>query len=169
MKKLFIVAALATCLPLALAGQDNAQIMKDYMRPMVSEDISLNIVHLNAKTVPVLFQPPMLYSMRARAQQQTMIYVQTVVETNGELDTTNFILDQGGKTTPGTPTNINNFTKGKVRLKLGDKVDGVVTFDTMVDVSKPFSIKHGMDKPAEFRFNEAQVKALAPAAASAAQ
>jgi hypothetical protein len=170
MKKLSIATAFAICLPLTLAGQDAAQIMKEYMRQIVSDEISLNVVHLNVKTVPVLFQPPMLYSMRARALQQTMIYVQTVVEVNGELDTTNFVLDQGGTTTPGTPTNINNFTKGKVRLRLGDKVDGVVTFATQVDVSKPFSIKHGLDKPAEFRFNEAQVKALAPApAAPAAQ
>jgi hypothetical protein len=167
MRTLLIAAAVALCLPLALAGQDNAQIMKDYMRTMTSEDVPLNIVHLNVKTVPILFQPPMLYSMRARAQQQTMIYVQAVVEANGELDTTNFVLDQGGTTTPGTPTNINNFTKGKVRLKLGDKVDGVVTFATLVDVSKPFSIRHGLDKPAEFRFSEAQVKALAPAAPAA--
>ena len=165
MKKLLIIAAVVLSMPLAPAAQDNAQIMKDYLRQMVSEDISLNIIHLNAKTVPVLFQPPMLYSMRARAAQQTMIYVQTVVEVNGELDTTNFVLEQGGTTTPGTPTNINNFTKGKLKLKLGDKVDGVVTFDTKVDVSKPFSIRHGLDKPAEFRLTEAQVKALEPAPA----
>jgi hypothetical protein len=167
MKKLLIAAAFALCLPLALAGQDNAQIMKEYMRQIVSEEISLNVVHLNTKTVPILFQPPMSLSMRARAQQQTMVYIQTVVETNAELDTSNFVLDQGGTTTPGTPTNINNFTKGKVRLRLGDKVDGVVTFATLVDLSKPFSIKHGLDKPAEFRFTEAQVKALAPAAPAA--
>jgi hypothetical protein len=167
MRTLLIAAAVALCLPLALAGQDNAQIMKEYMRTMTSEDVPLNIVHLNVKTVPILFQPPMLYSMRARAQQQTMIYVQAVVEANGELDTMNFVLEQGGTSTPGTPTNISNFTKGKLRLKLGDKVDGVVTFATLVDLSRPFSIRHGLDKPVEFRFSEAQVKALAPAAPAA--
>jgi hypothetical protein len=170
MRKLFI-AAVALCLPLTLAGQDNAQTLKEYSKVMQSDDVSLNIVHLNAKTVPVLFQPPMLYSMRARAQQQTLVYVQSVVENNGQLDTTNFVLEQGGMSTPGTPTSINNFTKGKVKLKLGDKVDGIVSFPTMIDVSKPFTIKHGLDK-AEFRFTENQVKALttaAPAAAPAAQ
>jgi hypothetical protein len=163
MRKLYIAAAaVALCLPLSLAAQDAAQIMKDYSKEMRSDDVSLNLVHLNAKTVPVLFQPPMLYSMRARAQQQTMIYVQSVVEVNGELDTTNFVLEQGGTSTPGTPTSINNFTKGKLKLKLGDKVDGIVSFPAMVDVTKPFTIRHGLDK-AEFRFNENQVKALAPA------
>ena len=169
MKTFLIAAIVALCLPLALAGQDNAQVMKDYTKVMSSEEIPLNIVHLNAKTVPVLFQPPMLYSMRARASQQTMVYVQTVVEVNAELDTTNFVLEQGGTSTPGAPTSINNFTKGKVKLRLGDKVDGIVAFPVLVDVSKPFSIRHGMDK-ADFRFTDNQVKALAPApAAPAAQ
>ena len=169
MKKILIAAIVALCLPLALAGQDNAQIMKEYSKLMMSEDVPLNIVHLNAKTVPVLFQPPMLYSMRARASQQTMVYVQSVVEVNADLDTTNFFLEQGGTSTPGTPTSISNFTKGKLKLKLGDKIDGILAFPVLIDVSKPFSIKHGMDK-ADFRFTDNQVKALMPApAAPAAQ
>jgi hypothetical protein len=166
MRKLFI-AAVALCLPLTLAGQDNAQIIKDYSKVMQSDDVSLNVIHLNAKTVPILFQPPTLYSMRARAQQQTLLYVQSVVENNGQLDTTNFVLEQGGMSTPGTPTSISNFTKGKLKLKLGDKVDGILAFDTKVDVTKPFTLKHGLDK-AEFRFTEAASKALAAAPAAAA-
>jgi hypothetical protein len=165
MRKLFI-AAVALCLPLTLAGQDNAQIIKDYSKVMQSDDVSLNLIHMNAKTVPVLFQPPMLYSMRARAQQSTMVYVQSVVEVNGELDTSNFVLEQGGTSTPGTPTSINNFTKGKIKLKLGDKVDGIVSFPTMVDVSKPFTVKHGLDK-AEFRFSDKAIQALAAPAPAA--
>ncbi len=166
MRNLFIAAAVALCLPLTLAGQDTAQIMKDYSKQMTSEEVPLNIVHLNAKTVPAIFQPPMLYQMRARAAQQTMFYVQTVVEINAELDTSNFVLEQGGTSTPGTPTNINNFAKGKQRLKLGDKVDGIVSFPAMLDLSKPFTIRHGLDK-AEFRFSDAQVKALAAPAPAA--
>ena len=101
MKKLLIATVVAFCLPLALAGQDAAQIMKDYSKVMMSEDVPLNIIHLNAKTVPLLFQPPMMYSMRARAGQQTMVYVQAVVEVNAELDTSNFVLEQGGTTHTG--------------------------------------------------------------------
>jgi hypothetical protein len=167
MKKLYIVVLVALCLPLALAGQDNAQIMKEYSKVMTSDDVPLTIVHLNVKTLPILFQPPMLYSMRARASQQTMVYVQAVVEVNAELDTTNFFLDQGGNSTPGTTTSINNFTKGRLKLKLGDKIDGIVTFPNLIDVSRPFTIRHGMDK-ADFRFTESQVKALMPAPAAPA-
>lgn len=162
MRAFFIGAAVALFLPLALAGQDNAQTLKDYSKTMQSDHVPLNLVHLNARTVPVLFQPPALYSMRARAVQETMVYVQAVVENDAELDTTNFVLDQAGTSTPGTPASINNFTKGKVKLKAGDRVDGIVSFATTVDVSKRFTIRHGPDK-AEFRFSENQVKALAPA------
>jgi hypothetical protein len=168
MKKLLIAAAVAVCLPLGLAGQDAAQIMKEYSKVMTSEDVPLTIVHLNAQTIPLLFQPPMLYSMRARASQQTLVYVQGVVEFNAEFDTSNFVLEQGGTTTPGTNTSINNFTKGRLRLKLGDKIDGIVAFPILADVSKPFTIRHGMDR-ADFRFTENQIKALAPAPAPAAQ
>jgi hypothetical protein len=168
MKKVIIAAAVAVCLPLTLVGQDAAQVVKDYSKVMNSEEITLNIIHLNAKTIPVIFMPPMLYQIRARAAQQAMVYVQAVVENNGELDTTNFVLDQGGTSTPGNPTSINNFTKGKVKLRLGDKVDGILTFMTQLDVTKPFTVRHGLDK-AEFRFTEAQAKALAAAPAPAAQ
>jgi hypothetical protein len=106
--------------------------------------------------------------MRARASQQTLVYVQGVVEFNAEFDTSNFVLEQGGTTTPGTNTSINNFTKGRLRLKLGDKIDGIVAFPILADVSKPFTIRHGMDR-ADFRFTENQIKALAPAPAPAAQ
>ena len=66
----------------------------------------------------------------------------------------------------GTNTSINNFTKGKLRLKLGDKIDGIVAFPVLIDISKPFSVKHGMDK-ADFRFTENQIKALAAPAPAA--
>jgi hypothetical protein len=166
MRKFFIAAIVAVCLPLSLAGQDAAQIMKEYSKVMTSEDVPLTIVHLNVQTVPLLFQPPMLYSMRARASQQTLVYVQGVVEANAELDTSNFVLEQGGKSTPGTNTSINNFTKGRLKLKLGDKIDGIVAFPVLADISKPFTIRHGMDK-ADFRFTENQIKALAAPAPAA--
>jgi hypothetical protein len=165
MRKLLIAAALGVCLPLTAVGQDAAQILKDYMKEMPSEEIRLNLVHMNAQTVPVLFQPPTLYAMRARASQQTMIYVQATVEFNAELDTTNFVIEQGGETMEGTPTSINNFTAGKLRLRVGDKIDGILTFPKLVDISRPFTLRHGLDK-ADFRFTEAQIKALTPAAAA---
>jgi hypothetical protein len=166
MRKLFIATAIALCLPLTVAGQDDAQPLKDYSRLMKSGKVTLTLVYLNAKTLPVLFQPPTLFSIRARATQQTMVYVQSVVKDDAELDTTTFNVEQGGTTTPGVPTNISNFTKGKLKLKAGDRVDGIIAFSTMVDVTKPFVVTHGKDKT-EFSFTESQLQALAPAAPAA--
>ena len=61
----------------------------------------------------------------------------------------------------GTPSSVRNFTRGKLKLKLGDQVDGIVTFPKLLDLSKPFSVKHGRDR-VDFKFTDAQVKALAP-------
>jgi hypothetical protein len=168
MRNLLIAVAVAVCVPLALAGQDNtAQVMKDYSRTMASDDLPLTLVHLNDKTVPVLFQAPTLYAMRARAKEATTIYVQAVVDNNVELDTTNFILEQDGMSSPGSPSSIHNFTKGKLKLKLGDQVDGILTFPKLLDLSKSFSVKHGRDR-VEFKFTEAQIKSLAAPAPAAA-
>jgi hypothetical protein len=157
MKKL-LIAAVALCLPVILVGQD--QTVQDYTRVLKSEDLPLNITHLNDKTVPLLFKAPILYSMRARAKEATTLYVQAVVEMNAELDTTNFELEQEGMNYPGTPSSIANFTKGKIKLKLGDQVAGVLTFPKLIDVSKPFALKHGRDR-VDFRFTGDQIKALA--------
>jgi len=163
MRTLFIAVAVAACLPLALVAQDST--LKDYSRTMMSDDLPLSIIHLNAKTVPLLFTAPTLYQIRAKATESTMVYVKTVVESNAELDTTTFSIEQDGMSYPGTPSSVRNFTRGKLKLKLGDQVDGIVSFPKLVDVSKAFTIKHGRDR-VEFKFSDAQVKALAPAPAA---
>ena len=163
MRKLFIAVVVAACVPLALAAQDTT--LKDYSKTMMSDDLPLNIIHLNAKTVPLLFKAPTLYQIRAKATESTMVYVQTTVENNAELDTTTFTIEQDGMSYPGTPSSVRNFAKGKNKLKLGDQVDGIVTFPKLLDLSKPFTVKHGRDR-VEFKFTDAQVKALAPAPAA---
>ena len=163
LSKPFIAAAIAALLPLALAAQDTS--LKDFSKTMMSDELPLNIIHLNAKTVPLLFKPPTLYQIRAKASESTMVYVQAVVESNAELDTTTFTIEQDGMSYPGTPSSVRNFTKGKLKLKLGDQVDGILTFPKLLDLSKSFSVKHGRDR-VEFKFTDAQLKSLAPAAAN---
>jgi hypothetical protein len=163
MRKLFIAVAVAACLPLAVVAQDTT--LKEYSKTMQSDDLPLNIIHINAKTVLLLFKAPTVYQIRAKASEATMIYVQTVVENNAELDTTTFTIEQDGMSYPGTPSSVRNFTKGKLKLKLGDQVDGILTFPKLLDVSKPFSVKHGRDR-VDFKFTDAQIKALAPAPAA---
>ena len=159
MKKLVLaVLAAVACLPLSLAGQTAAD-LKEFSQVMMLEGLPLTLVHLNDKTVPVLFQPPTLYSMRARAHDTTMLYVQGTATRTVELDSTTFMIDQGGQAVTSLPTNIKNFVKGKNKLGQDDRVDGVLTFAKAIDVSKPFTVKHGRDI-ATFQFTGAQVKAM---------
>ena len=163
MQAILISVALTTALgSLALAAQDST--LKDFSKTMMSDDLPLNIIHINAKTVPLLFKPPTMYQIRAKASESTMVYVQAVVESNAELDTTTFTIEQDGMSYPGTPSSVRNFTKGRLKLKLGDQIDGILTFPKLLDVSKPFAVKHGRDR-VDFKFTDAQIKALAPAPA----
>jgi hypothetical protein len=147
MKKLFIatLVAAAAALPLGLSAQaPAAEQLAKFMATLQLDGIQLGCVHLNDRTVALLFQPPTLYAMRARAKEATALYCQGVAEKDFELDTTTFTIEQEG--TPAatsTPTSIHNFTKGKVKIKKGDRVDGVLTFDKLVNLNRSFILKHG--------------------------
>ena len=163
MKKLFLAAVVFTaCLPLNVAGQDTSA-LKDFSR-VLNGPVQLTLVHVNAKTLPVLFKPPTIYSIRARAREGTLIYVQGTAPKDVDLDTSGFTLEQGGESVPGTAQNIKNFQGGKVPK--GERIDGLVLFVKQIDPAKPFTIKHGKDS-VEFKFSNDQVKAMAPPPAAA--
>lgn len=162
MKKLLLAAfTLAACLPLRVAGEDAGN-LQDFTR-ILKGDVQLSLVHVNAKTLPTLFQPPTLYAMRARIRESTLFYVQGTASKDVELDTTNFIVEQGGESATATPQNIKNFQSGKVSK--GARLDGLLVFAKVLDASKPFTVKHGKDS-VEFKFSADQVKAMAPPAAA---
>ena len=168
MKKLFIAAVVvAGCLPLTVAGQDAASALKDFTR-VLKGDVPFTLAHINGKTLPVLFQPPTLYSIRARSQANALFYVQGTApkDKDIEIDTTNFTMDQGGESVPGTSQNIKNFETGKVAK--GERIDGLLVFAKQLDLSKPFTVKHGKDS-VEFKFTSDQVKAMTPPAAPASK
>jgi hypothetical protein len=133
---------------------------KEYMRTLlIGPGLQVSVLHLNEKTLPVIFQPPTIYAMRARAREGTLVFVQGTTERELEIDPGQFRLEQGGKNTAGKPVNIKNFQKGKIGG--GQRIDGLVQFEERIDLSKPFSIKYGKES-AEFRFTPDQVKAMAP-------
>lgn len=170
MKKLLVVlCAVAVCFPLGLAGQDKAQIEKaltgllvEYTRTLPLDGLPLSLIHLNDRTIPIIFQPPTLYSMRARAKEATLIYVQGSATRGLELDTTRFTLGQNGQSTPGTVSNIKNFMRGKNKLSSGDRVDGVLTFAKLVDLQNTFTVAYDKDLSAEFKFTANEIKAMTP-------
>jgi hypothetical protein len=92
MKRILVAMVfLALSVPFQVAGQDPSSQLKDFTRVLqVADGLQLSIVHLNDKTVLVLFQPPTLYSIRAHAKEATMFYVQGMPQKDVNLDTSGF-------------------------------------------------------------------------------
>jgi hypothetical protein len=146
MKNLLIAFVVAASLPFAVAGQNSTDALKPYTAVLQTDGLPLALIVVNNTTAPVLFQPPTLYAIRARANEMTTLYVQGVAAKPVELDTTSFVMEQSGSaSSKGTPTSIKNFTKGKVKLGKGDRVDGLLTFERMFNMRQVFTVKHGKD------------------------
>jgi hypothetical protein len=132
----------------------------DYTRQIKYDGLTLSVLLVNNRTVELLFQAPAKYSMRARANQQTVLYIQGTPTKDFDLTNT-FSIEQGGETLTGTPTSIKNFTNGKVPA--GQRIDGIVEFSKKIDISKPFTVKNGKGE-VQFVLTPEAVKALQPAA-----
>ena len=133
----------------------------DYTRHIKYEGLTLSVLLVNNRTVEVLFQAPAKYSMRARANQQTVLYVQGTPSKDFDLSNA-FTIEQDGQTLTGTSTSIKNFVNGKVAA--GQRVDGIVEFPKKIDISKPFTVKNGTTGSVEFVLTPEAIKALAPPA-----
>jgi hypothetical protein len=157
---LLVLCALAVLLPWPVRGQDPMTVTVEYTKILPIDGLPLSLVHLNDRTVGAVFQPPTVYAMRARAKEATLIYVQGTAQRGIEIDTTKFTIDQNGISTPGTATNIKNFARGKNKLMMGDRVDGVLTFAKQVDLTTGFNVTYDRDMAAEFKFNANQIKAM---------
>jgi hypothetical protein len=118
---------------------DKTAVLKEFTRTSTYDGVVLSFVHLNDRTVEILFQAPGKYALRARANISTMLYVQGVPEKNIQVDT-NFSLVQGGETTKGTIQNIKNFEGTAVK---GQRIDAIVQFEKKVNIAKEFEIRNG--------------------------
>src|SRR5438477_3273267 len=125
-------------LPLFLAAQTTPpapgpNALADCTRQIKYDGLTLSVLLVNSRTVEVLFQAPMKYSMRARANQQTVLYIQGTPTKDFDL-TNAFSIEQDGETLNGTSTSIKNFVNGKVAA--GQRIDGVVEFPKKIDIAK---------------------------------
>ncbi len=118
---------------------DKAALLKEFTRTGTYDGVTLSFVHLNDRTVDVLFEAPGKYALRARANLGTMLYVQGMPEKDIQVDT-DFTLMQGGESVKGTTQNIKNFEGTAAK---GQRIDGIVQFDKKVDLTKEFDIKNG--------------------------
>lgn len=133
----------------------------DYTRQIKYDGLTMSVLLVNNRTVEVLFQAPTKYSMRARANQQTVLYIQGTPSKDFDLSNT-FTIEQDGQTYSGTSTSIKNFVAGKVPA--GQRIDGIVDFQKKIDISKPFTVKNGAAGSVQFVLTAEAIKALAPPA-----
>ncbi len=161
MRKVLVpLCLLALCLP--IAAQDASEQMKDFTRVLNGDGLKLSLLQLNEVTLPLAFQPPTLYAVRARTKDNTLFYVQGTADKALKLDTTSFTIDQNGESTVATPMNIKHFEKGtEVAVPKGEKVDGILVFGKVIDLAQPFTVKHGKDS-VKFELSKDAVKKLAP-------
>ena len=179
-KSVFVLILLVVSIPLTLAAQNPPPIpppavpgqaapaaapapgtnpLVDYTRPIKYDGLNMSVLLVNNRTVEVLFQAPAKYSMRARANQQTVLYIQGTPQKDFDLSTDFTIEQEGMPPMTGTATSIKNFVKGKVPA--GQRIDGIVEFPKKVDISKPFTVKNGTGS-VQFILTPEAIKALAP-------
>ena len=171
-KTVFLALILSICLPLAFAAQNppapqapaptpasGTNALADYTRQIKYDGLVLSVLLVNNRTAEVLFQPPMRYSMRARANQQTVLYVQGTPAKDFDL-TNVFTIEQEGQTLAGTSTSVKNFTTGKVPA--GQRIDGIVEFSRKVDLTKAFTVHNGTAGSVQFILTPEAIKALTP-------
>ena len=153
-----MILLLSATLAFAQEAAQDPNVLKSFTRSGKFKGVTLFFVHMNNKTVEALFQAPTKYSMRARANMATMLYVQGTPDEDGTLNT-EFTLEQKGQTTNGTPVNVKNFKAGPV-VK-GERIDGIIQFETKVDLSQPFTVKNA-DAEVEFKLESDALKLLEP-------
>ena len=143
MKKVLLwAAAFLGLVPALMYGAQQAApgALKEFTHSITHEGLTLSLVHLNDRTVDVLFQAPTKYAMKVRARKDTLFYVQGTPERQVEIDTA-FVAKQEGREIAGTAHNINNFQSGMVGQ--GQRIDEIIQFQEKIDLSKPIEITNG--------------------------
>jgi hypothetical protein len=158
-----IAFALLGCIALAqdkpsqeASSGDNATVLAEFTRSAKLDGLVLNFVHINNRTVDILFPGPEKYSMRARANLMTLIYVQGTPEKEIQVNP-DFIMKFGGDTISAESHNIKNFEAGSVAM--GERIDGLLIFAKKLKPSDPFHII-GNNTNVTFRFSDVALRML---------
>ncbi|GAB4247784.1 MAG: hypothetical protein Kow00109_23920 [Acidobacteriota bacterium] len=140
MRKVLVFATVLALGFLAAPALGEENVLPLFTRALETEGLTLNLVHVNNATVDSLFTAPSKYSIRARANQVALFYVQGRPQEAGKLST-DFALEQNGQTVAGVVHNIQNFVAGDVAA--GTKLDALLEFPTKLDPSRPFTVRNG--------------------------
>lgn len=140
MRKILVFATVLALGFLAAPALGEENVLPHFTRALETGGLTLNLVHVNNATVDSLFTAPSKYSIRARANQVALFYVQGRPQEPGKLST-DFVLEQNGKSVSGVIHDIQNFVAGDVAA--GTKLDALLEFPTKLDPSKPFTVRNG--------------------------
>ena len=166
MKKFLLVVALCALLGSfgmsqsqnkAAVANPSAATIEEFSRTSKADGLTLKFVLLNDKTVDILFSGDSKNTMRAKAGEATVFFVQGISEKDITLDS-QFEVEQGGKTYPGEAVNVKNFQAGP--LAKGTKISGLIQLAQKIDVAQPFKIKGANNASAEFKLSRNAIKLL---------
>ena len=133
-------AAQAPPAPGGLSEEDRTS-LAEFGRPLPGTPLTM--FHVNSRTVGILFQPPLMYSMRALANQSTIFYVRgtTLEETN--INPAFIIEVQEIGRVRGETTSLHNLEDGT--YPAGTFIDGIVEFQTKFPLVYQFTIHNGLN------------------------
>ncbi len=162
MRKFVVVIAVGVLLGCFAVAQEadktpneKAAVLKEFTRTGTTDGVNYSFVHLNDKTVDMLFTAPGKYALRARANMGTLFYVQGLPEKDVQIDP-KFTLEQDGQSTPGTSQNIKNFQGTAPK---GERIDGLIQFDKKIDPAREFDLKNG-NMTVKFKLSGVALKLL---------
>ena len=103
----------------------------------------LSLFHVNSRTVGILFQPPLMYSMRALANQSTIFYVRGVTTAEETSINPTFTVEvQGVGRLIGETTSLHNLEAGS--YPAGTLIDGIIEFQTQFSLNYQFTVHNGL-------------------------
>lgn len=157
MRIVALTAVFCIVLGCAAAAQEsaNSALLKEFTRTGTIDGTSFSFVHLNDRTVDILFTAPGKYALRARANQSTLIYVQAIPDKDLKLGT-RYSLEQDGHSYPGSTQNIRNFAGTAPK---GERIDGLIQFEKKIDPNHEFDLKSG-DTVIKFKLSAEALKLL---------
>lgn len=166
-KRLLFTLLLCAVIPTAWAQEETKstheqkqkqeqEVLIGFSNSMSLPSCNLRFIHLNAKTIDILFANNYNQAMKTRARLGTGFFVQGVTSKETDFSPT-FTAQQGDKLYTCQTLNVDGFVAAK--LAKGKKFSGLIFFDKALDIEKPFSIQTASSSQ-KFKFDKKALELL---------
>ena len=122
-------------------SEEDRTSLAEFGRPLPGTPLTM--FHVNSRTVGILFQPPLMYSMRALANQSTIFYVRGTTFEETTINPAFIIEVQEIGRVRGETTSLHNLVDGT--YPAGTIIDGIVEFKTKFPLVYQFTIHNGLN------------------------